>query len=343
MHDTLSVTPTIQRRFRAIAEASPGPKLDALWQRHWPAYRRWFLRDGEAARPSYAETRRMLGVHMPELLPTYETLTERVGGSDLAARFLGLYCPTPFFAACSQAVWTRGDLALIRNYDYPPQAYDAVVLNSCWNGTRVLASVDCLWGVLDGMNEHGLAVSLAFGGRRVVGKGFGIALILRYILEFCRDAGQALAVLKRVPVQLAYNVAVLDRTGRYFTAAIGPDRAPEITPLAVSTNQQRGAEWHEYAEFCDTDVRQQFLDSRIGHPDETLASMLRHFSQEPPLYRPVHRHGWGTLYTACYLPAAGAVEYRWPRDGWRQSFARFEEGERALRYWVDPSVEVNAA
>jgi predicted choloylglycine hydrolase len=64
---------------------------------------------------------------------------------------------------------------------------------------------DCVWGALDGMNAAGLAVSLNFGGRRVEGPGFGVILIVRYILETCRNAVEALAVLRRVPVHLSYN------------------------------------------------------------------------------------------------------------------------------------------
>ena len=50
---------------------------------------------------------------------------------------------------------------------------------------------DCLWGLLDGMNDAGLAVSLTFGGRPVLGDGFGIPLVMRYVLETCEDVAEA--------------------------------------------------------------------------------------------------------------------------------------------------------
>ncbi|HAJ19087.1 MAG TPA: hypothetical protein DCL95_03350, partial [Rhodospirillaceae bacterium] len=62
------------------------------------------------------------------------------------------------------------------------------------------------WGVLDGVNEKGLAVSLTFGGRRAVGEGFGIPVILRNILEFCATVEDAAKVLAEVPTHMAYNV-----------------------------------------------------------------------------------------------------------------------------------------
>ena len=76
---------------------------------------------------------------------------------------------------------------------------DGLILHTAWAGGRVIASIDCLWGCLDGMNEAGLAVSLSFGGRRAVGDGFGIPIVLRYVLEFCRTAADAADVLRRVP------------------------------------------------------------------------------------------------------------------------------------------------
>ena len=49
---------------------------------------------------------------------------------------------------------------------------------------------DCLWGLLDGMNDRGLAVSLTFGGRPDVGDGFAIPLVVRYVLETCDDVAR---------------------------------------------------------------------------------------------------------------------------------------------------------
>ena len=58
--------------FEAIAEDGPGPKWSALFDRHWDAYRRWFLQQGDRARPYYLASLRALRQHMPELVPTYE-------------------------------------------------------------------------------------------------------------------------------------------------------------------------------------------------------------------------------------------------------------------------------
>ena len=154
--------------FQAVSEADPGPKWQGLFERFWPAYRNWFLSEGIEARQTYLASLRAMKAHMPELVPTYERLCELVGGGDLEARFLSFYCPPPYLSGCSQAVWPGSLPMLVRNYDYAPALSDAVVLESRWNGRRVIGMTDGLWGLVDGMNDRGLAVSLTFGGRQLV-------------------------------------------------------------------------------------------------------------------------------------------------------------------------------
>ena len=55
--------------FQAIAEPWPGPRWRARFEATWPAYRDWYLRDGDAARPTFAEARDALQRHVPELVP----------------------------------------------------------------------------------------------------------------------------------------------------------------------------------------------------------------------------------------------------------------------------------
>ena len=85
----------------------------------------------------------------------------------------------------------------MRNYDYSPSAFDCLILHTNWQGRRVMGTSDGMWGLVDGINDAGLAVSLTFGGRRVVGDGFGVPLILRYVLQTCDTAEQAGEVLRR--------------------------------------------------------------------------------------------------------------------------------------------------
>jgi Predicted choloylglycine hydrolase len=224
--------------FRSIEELELGDRWRAVFEERWPHYREWFLREGEEARPSYATSARMLRAHMPELVPAYERVVELAGGGDLAARMLSLYQPPPFLAACSQGAWTReGGPLLARNYDYAPSRFEGLVWSTRLLDRRVIGMSDCLWGLLDGMNDAGLAVSLTFGGRQVLGDGFGIPIVTRYVLETCATVEEARVTLARLPYSLSHNLTLVDRSGRVLTRTSRPtvsrssatSRRPPIT------------------------------------------------------------------------------------------------------------------
>ncbi len=315
---------------QSIQEAAPGPKWQQLFQTFWPAYQRWFLSEGHRARPSYLRAEQALQSAMPELFPIYQQLCALAGGGDLAARFLSLYCPPPYLAGCSQAVWLRGAPVLIRNYDYSPDLFEGVLLYTNWL-RPVIAMSDCLWGVLDGINDAGLAVSLAFGGRKMTGVGFGIPLVLRYVLETCTTTAEAVAVLQRIPLHMAYNVTVVDAGGAHATVYLAPDQPPIVTDAATCTNHQQTIEWPDYARLTQTMERKAFLEDRLTDPTESLADFAAHFLL-PPLHHTDYRRGFGTLYTATYEPTAGAVTLSWKsRKALRQTFSRFREQRSLIR------------
>jgi len=302
--------------FTAISEPQPGDRFVARFSALWPALEAWYLRDGDAARPSYAAARGALRTHMPELVPTWEAMTELAGGGDLAARVLALYDPPPLLAGCSQAVI---DGTLIRNYDYHPDRIEATIYAGAL--TRpTLGMSDCLWGLLDGVNDAGLAVALAFGGRQARGAGFGITLIVRYLLETCDTVAQAISTLQRLPVHAPYNLTLADATDA-ATVYIGPDRPARAVRPAVATNHQETVDWPEHAAETRSVERHAALCEATG-VDAFLA---------PPLFASEFARGFGTLYTAAYSTKERAVTYHWPDNAWEQSLAAFTPGTRTVR------------
>lgn len=321
----------MQLRFAATDEDLPGEKWRSHFVKTWPSYHTWFLKQGEGQRPSYLACRSALRAHMPELCPFWERLVELAGGGDHEARMLSLYCPTPYVSGCSQAIWNRGAPMLVRNYDYHPSLCEALLVKSRWNGVEVLGMSDCLWGLIDGMNHYGLAVSLAFGGRKVVGPGFGIPLVLRYVLQICQTANQAAEVLARIPCHMAYNVSVLDAQGAFLTLHLSPDRPMRVEGGAVATNHQGEVEWAGHAELTQSLERERYLQDRLADPSETAAGLVQRFL-EPPVFSRSYARAHGTLYTAVYRPAALEAEYLWTAHRWTQSFRHFDEGEVLIHY-----------
>ncbi|MCC6772145.1 MAG: hypothetical protein IT360_13215 [Gemmatimonadaceae bacterium] len=322
----------------AVKEPLPGPRWAVLFRRLESGYRDWFLREGDAARPSYLVSLRALRTHMPELVSTYERLVELAGGTDSVARLLAVRCPTPYLTACSQAVWRHGSPVLVRNYDYHPMLWDAVQLATSWTGRRVIGMSDSLWGLLDGMNGDGLAVSLAFGGRKVVGTGFGMPLILRYVLETCRTVDEGVAALLRIPSHMSYTVTLLDAQGAYQTVYVAPDRPPFVAHRAFATNHQRHIDWEALAEATASVDREQHLIARLDDATESASRFVQRFL-EPPLYQSSFARGWGTLYTAVYEPASRRTALHWAGLSLQQSIDSFQEGAVTLSFGASPCGE----
>ena len=262
---------------------------------------------------------------MPELVPTYDRLVDLAGGGDLAARLLSLWRPPGFIVGCSQGAWTRGEPLLVRNYDYPADRLEGVVCLTQWGERRVIGMSDCLWGLLDGMNDRGLPISLTFGGRPDVGDGFAIPLVVRYVLETCDDVAAAREALARIPVHAPQNLTLLDSSGAYRDRLRRPGRPARFVDLAATTNHQGEVEWPEYAAAIRSEEREQCVLDLLGDPELDRERFEDAFL-EPPLHSTAHERGFGTIYTAAYEPGRGRVRYRWPDVIWEQSFERFEPG-----------------
>lgn len=320
--------------FRAFAEDAPG----VTWQHHfkklWPAYRRWFLRYGEADRPTYHESAQALKKFMPEFVPIYETMVDLAGGGDHAARFLAQYCPPPLFRGCSQAVYHADEAVMVRSYDYSPYVFDGLLMRSKFGQRDVIAMLDCMSGVLDGINSDGLAVSMSFGGREEFGQGFGISILLRYLLEFAGDVKQACELIRRVPVQGAYNIMLLDRETNFETVELDAGREPEFIGSPVSTNHQAGSSWPIYEEKVFTHARFQHLNHVIANQQHSAGEFAREFLQAP-LYHTRFAKGFGTLYDAAFYPQRLGCDYFWPDNSWSCDFSNFPQRDYHIDF-IDP-------
>ena len=215
---------------------------------------------------------------------------------------------------------------LARNYDYAPSRFEGLIWSTRMVHQRVIGTSDCLWGLLDGMNDAGLAVSLTFGGRRVLGDGFGIPIVVRYLLEVCETVAQARETIARLPFSLAHNLTIVDREAEVLTAYVSPDREPIFRAFPAATNHQGLVEWPEQAKATRTIEREQCI-VRLVEGEAPDAQAFADAFLRSPLFSTSYSNGWGTLYTAAFRPAEGIVDYRWPTHTWRLGFDAFPEGE----------------
>lgn len=306
-------------------EAEPGARWLGLHDVTSAAYRRWYLAPGRGKRPSLAVAEDRLRTHMPELVPVWKQLVDLADGDDVTARLLTMWNMPPFVSGCSSAVLPGPEPVLVRNYDYDPALFEGVVASTNWSGSRkVIGTSDLLWGLLDGMNEDGLTVSLTFGGRPGVGDGFGIPLVLRYLLETCADVGDAVAVLRRLPVAQAYNLTLADTTGACASVFVAPGERPAVSDLRVVTNHRLGVVEHPaVAGPLRSRERQTRLVDALRR-GATRDDLVNEFLS-PPVRTDRYAEGFGTLYTAVYEPAEGRVTYHWPEGSWER---RFDDDDR---------------
>src|SRR5215213_6935558 len=302
-----------------IRAAQPGPRWQALFAATWPAYRAWYLQDGDAARPDLATARAQLARHMPELISTWDAMVTLTGDDEVAARMLTLWDAPAFAPGCSQAAQLGGDPILVRNYDYSPDLFEWVVYSSEFTTRKVIGTGDCLWGLLDGMNDDGLVISLTHGGRQSSAPGFAIPLVVRYLLEVAGTVDEARAALDRLPIAGSYNLTMMDATGVVVTAFVSPGYEPEYTDSAVATNHRgRVPERPEHARALESVERQDHLLELLGEPTEPAA--LAEAFLRPPLYRQTYAQGFGTVYTAAYRPGDDELTYSWPGMSFTRRF-----------------------
>ena len=314
--------------FDAVSEATPGPKWAARWQRSWPAYEAWFTARGGDRGPSREDCRAAIERHMPELLSTYDRLVLIAGGSDRAARFLSTWCPPTYLGGCSlAAVADADDVRLVRNYDLSPGLNEGLLLRTEWTGRAVMGMIEFLWGLSDGINDAGLTVALAYGGRSETGPGFGVTTILRYILETCDSVPEALEVLHRVPSHMAYNLVLADAAGRTASVELSPGGGATVMAKAIATNHQSAPTRADRPSFTRSFERRAHLDRLRVAPRRLNREFLR-----APLLQDRYREGFGTLFTAEYSPMTRNLGLTLSGERWDQNLDAFEEGQRIVVY-----------
>lgn len=314
--------------FDAVDEPTPGPKWAARWARSWPAYEAWFIARGGDTGPSPTDCRAALQRHIPELTCTYDELVAIAGGSDRAARFLSTWCPPPYLGRCSLAALAdRDDVRLVRNYDLSPDINEGLLLRTEWTGRAVMGIVEFLWGLSDGINDAGLSVALAYGGRSETAEGFGITTILRYVLETCDSVDAALGVLQRVPSHMAYNVVLADAAGQTASVELAPGGATTVMPCAIATNHQSMGNAADRPGFTRTVERFAHLKALRVSPGR----LGEHFLEQP-LRQDRYTQGFGTLFTAEYDPKAQSLLLSMAGEQWYQRLDAFRERQHIADY-----------
>lgn len=117
-----------------------------------------------------------------------------------------------------------GKPLLARNYEYSAEIEDFCFIKTSIEGKYSHMGTSMLYsGRDDGCNEHGLAVTMSSCGMPVVDfpnmrqpkiKGLQYWVIIRAILENCKNVAEALDYIQDMPIAFNMNMIVLDKSGR---------------------------------------------------------------------------------------------------------------------------------
>jgi hypothetical protein len=224
---------------------------------------------------------------------------------------------------CSQmvalpAITRAGQVLVGRSYEWKPDEDDLCLCTTAVSGrARHIGFSIMSMGRMDGMNEHGLSVTMSGGmaaglphewNRR---RGVNFWVVVRGLLENCATTREALERLQAMPPASNTNIVIADRSGRAALAEIaaGELEVWEIGPdlkrdSLVSTNHfvlPRMAPLNRHPFILESSVpRYAAIQAAIAAEQpkvdrETLRTVL---AREIPngCFGPYYRQGFGTLW-----------------------------------------------
>ena len=257
---------------------------------------------GRAGARVVRESARMLREHMPELVPTYECLCELAGGGDLEARMLSMWRPPSYLSGCSQAVWTRGEPILVRNYDYSPDRIEGTILATAWErSTRHRDERLPLGSPRRGQRRGARGLARV---RRATVVGRRVRRPARRPLSAAglRDGRRGARRSRSAPVpprahadpRRSRPATSSRRTSRPTAARSSATSASRRTTRATSS----GTSTHGRRSRSSASGSSRSRSRRPHDPQSFADAFLR-----PPLFSAAYDSGMGTLYTAVYRPA----------------------------------------
>lgn len=118
----------------------------------------------------------------------------------------------------------NGHTLLARNYDFNDEMEEMCFAYTNIKGKyKYIGSTLNLFGRSDGINEHGLAVCKASnglpvgnfeGGQKSGVTGFSFWIVVRSILENCKNIEEAIELAMRMPIAYNLNLMLADKSGK---------------------------------------------------------------------------------------------------------------------------------
>ena len=111
----------------------------------------------------------------------------------------------------------EGQCYLARSYDFSDTIYDfRLATNHYKDSYRSIGFACSIYGRLDGMNEHGLAISMAAAGMpgaQSSHEGIHFWTLIRVLLDRCSTVNEARELIRDVPSIAVVNLMLVDASG----------------------------------------------------------------------------------------------------------------------------------
>lgn len=103
----------------------------------------------------------------------------------------------------------------------------------------------------DGINEHGLAIGLTFVYPKICGAGFNAGMLVRYLLEKCKNTKEAIKQLKMLPIASQQVLIIADSYGDIASVERNNEKIHIVNPskendFVLSTNNFYSDELKQY-------------------------------------------------------------------------------------------------
>jgi len=229
--------------------------------------------------------------------------------------------------ACSQfaampAITHNGHILVGRSYEFSPMDEFCLCIVRAKGKPAHIGFSILLSGRFDGINEHGLVVAMSSCEFRQnpSGNGFWFPLVLRSLLDNCKNVDEAEYLLKKIPIKSNINLLLADKNGNAAVAEIasfGDDKKISIRKndeCLIAANHYVNDDMIKYD---NNRGRHSVLRYRIIH--EALAkernsvsvdTVKKILEQKIPdgVFCPYYEDGLGTLHSMVFDVSQTQVE-----------------------------------
>lgn len=217
-----------------------------------------------------------------------------------------------------------------RSYEFGLKTEDLRLVTLQSTGKYAFMGSSLLFfGMTEGMNEHGLVVTMSAGGwpvgptkemRPPLRDGFQFWFVVRAVLETCKTVEEAVKLIIEIPTCGNPNILVADKAGRaalveVFGANKAVKRIDEASEeqFLCSTNHFTLPEMTPYRDLVwkNSQVRYDAIRAQLGRTQKVGKEAMRSLlSQKYPQGLACHYYdeGFGTLRSMIFDPQALEVE-----------------------------------